>query len=221
MPLGIGRTSLGQDVEGDLPVEETRLQRPGVEQFGSLPGQLGDPFATATGDRQAGRHTEALRREQVLQGREHAGQGHGAGAGTGQLIGRRQAFQQLRVGFRHQAGRRCGVQGPGKVDQRTARGGRPSSEAAGHGLAGGEEGQAHLAEVEVGHIAHAQVAPLEGQRSAGGLATGKEMEGADREFPLLEELDEGFANGAGGADHGDVEGLAHGGLLLAMRGAAL
>ncbi|MNT35755.1 hypothetical protein D3C72_1717970 [compost metagenome] len=221
MPLGIRHTGLGQDVEGDLAVEETRLQRPGIEQFGGLPRQLGHPFAAPAGDGQAGHHTEALWREQVLQRRQHARQGHGGGAGAGQLVGSGQAFQQLRVGFRHQARRFGWVQGAGKVDQRAARGLCPTREAAGHGLAGSEEDQADLGKIEVGHIAHAQVASLERQRGAGGLATGKEMKGADREFPLLEELDEGFANGAGGADHGDVEGLAHGGLLLAMRGAAL
>jgi hypothetical protein len=55
----------------------------------------------------------------------------------------------------------------------------------------------------------------------GRFAAGEQVQIADREVALFENLHERFADSTGGADHGNIKGLAHGSTSGETGGAAL
>ena len=72
--------------------------------------------------------------------------------------------------------------------------------------AGGKERDVDAFEVEVGEIAHDNRSVAELDLAAGGTFAGERYQLADRELALLEDGEQRFADRAGGAGDGDVEG---------------
>ncbi|MNC08446.1 hypothetical protein D3C75_560340 [compost metagenome] len=210
MTLLIRFTDLGQQVEGHLPIKEFRLQRPHIQQFGGLPGELTHGFAALGRYRQAGGQADALQIKQIHQWRQHHRQRGGRRAWTADLKGFVQAGQHLGIGFRHNLWRLFGRQGTGEIDNRATGIGRAGSETQRNRRAGGKECQLHLAEVELIDFPHPHVLAAKRHRTAGRLAAGQQVQVADREIALFENLHECFADSTGGADHGNINGLAHG-----------
>ena len=196
-----------------MPVEELRLQRAHIQQLGGLPGELADSLTALGGNGEVGGDVDALNVQQAAQWRQHHGQGSGRRAWAADLIRFFQAIEDLRVGFRHYLRRLIGRQGAGQVDQGAARSGGARGKTQGDRRAGGEEHQLDFAEIEFIDFPHPHVLATKRHRMPGRLAAGQQVQAAYREVLLFEDLHQGFANGAGGADHGNIKGLGHGGCL--------
>ena len=92
--------------------------------------------------------------------------------------------------------------------------------AARHVRARGKERQLHLSEIEGIERPDPHLPTTERKTLSSRFAAGQQMQILHRKLTLFEQFDQRFADVAGGADHGDIDGLTHE-LTYDTEGAAL
>ncbi|VVN42638.1 hypothetical protein PS682_05601 [Pseudomonas fluorescens] len=213
MALGVWLSNLRQEVESHLPIEELRLQRTNIQQLGGLPGQLAHGLAPQGRHSQVGGDTYALDIQQTPQWREHHRQVGRRRAWAAHLERFLHTLQYMRIGLGHHLWRLLGGQCTRQINQGAARRRGARGETQGDRGARRKERQLDFTEVELINLPHPHVLATKRHRCTGRVAACQQIQGTDREIQLFEDLHQGFANGTGGADHGDIKGLGHGGCL--------